>query len=315
MPLSPARKIPGPDMSTKGLISTIQKYSTKDGPGIRSTVFCIGCNLRCKWCSNPELMEPGIKYMHFENRCIHCGACVSIASNQSIKFAEVGCEIDRARCTNMDECMDICPREAFEKVGYEITSEELVGKLLRDKVFYDQSAGGVTFSGGEPALQGDFVVEAANLLRQQGVHVALDTAGCLSWGELKPVMEAVDLVLYDIKAFDRDIHIACTGAGNEMILANAQNIAQMNKELIIRLVIVPGWNDQFTDIKKRLCFIKELGKGVIRVDILRYHALGAGKYRRLGLEYPIRTGLECDETLLEATRKMAVELNLNVHLE
>lgn len=302
-------------MAEKGLISTIQRYSTKDGPGIRSTVFCLGCNLRCKWCSNPELMEPGIKYMHFENRCIQCGACVKIAANQSIKFAKVGCEMDRLSCTNMEDCMDICPQEAYEKVGYEIRSEELVETLLRDKVFYEKSGGGVTFSGGEAALQGNFVIEVASLLRSQGVHVALDTAGHLPWPGLQKVVEAVDMVLYDIKAYDSDIHKVCTGVGNEEILNNAKHIARMNKEMIIRMLIVPGLNDDFMDIKKRILFIKELGPSVTRVDLLRYHNLGAGKYQRLGMKYPLENDMECDEALLQRIKNLAVEQGLNIHLD
>jgi pyruvate formate lyase activating enzyme len=302
-------------MSEKGLISTIQRYSTKDGPGIRSTVFFVGCNLRCKWCANPELMKPGIKYMHFENLCIHCGACVKIAANQSIKFVKVGCVIDRLRCTNIEECMDICPKEAYEKVGYEIRSEDLLEKLLRDALFYEKSGGGVTFSGGEPAFQGDFVIEAANLLRSQGVHVALDTAGYLPWTSLQKVVEAVDMVLYDIKAYDNDIHKACTGVGNEEILDNAKHIARMNKEIIIRMVIVPGWNDDFIDIKKRIMFVKELGSSVTRVDLLRYHNLGIGKYQRLGMKYPLENDIECDEVLLQKIKNLALEQGLNTYLD
>lgn len=302
-------------MIEKGFISTIQRYSTKDGPGIRSTVFCVGCNLRCKWCSNPELMLPGIKYMHFENRCIHCGACVKIAKNNSIKFAEQGCKINRKLCSNMDECMEICPKEAYEKIGYEITSDELVSRLLRDKVFYEKSGGGVTFSGGEAALQGEFVAKSAHFLRNEGVHTALDTAGYLPWASLKKVVENFDLVLYDIKAYDDKIHKACTGVGNELILENAKRITQMKKEMIIRMIVVPGLNDDLNDIAQRMMFIKDLGESVQRVDILKYHTLGTGKYHRLGLTYPIENNLEFDNKKLNKIKELAVCSGLNIHIE
>ena len=302
-------------ISKSGLISTIQRYSTKDGPGIRSTVFFVGCNLRCKWCSNPELMIPGIKYMHFENRCIHCGACVKLATNNSIRFAQQGCAIDRNLCTNLDECMEVCPKDAYERIGYEITSEELVSKLLRDRVFYEKSGGGVTFSGGEAALQGEFVAKAAHLLRDEGIHTALDTAGCVPWETFKKVVEAFDVILYDIKAYDDEIHKACTGVGSKLILENAKHIAEMGKEMIIRMVIVPGWNDDLEDIKKRIMFIKDLGSSVIRVDILKYHKLGVGKYHRIGLTYPMNNYTECNEENLHQIKEMAARYALNIHIE
>lgn len=302
-------------MSEKGLISTIQRYSTKDGPGIRSTVFCIGCNLRCKWCSNPELMIPDIKYMHFENRCIHCGACVKLATNNSIRFAEQGCEIDRNLCTNLDECIEVCPKDAYERIGFEITSEELVSKLLLDRVFYEKSGGGITFSGGEPALQGEFVAKAAHLLRNEGIHTALDTAGSLPWETFKNVVETFDMVLYDIKAYDAKIHKACTGVENELILENAKRIAQMGKEMIIRMIIVPGLNDDLIDITQRIMFIKDLGASVVRVDILKYHTLGAGKYHRIGLMYPIENNLEFNNEKLNQIKELAARSGLNIYME
>lgn len=302
-------------MERQGFISTIQKYSTKDGPGIRSTVFLMACNLRCKWCSNPELLENRVRLMHFENRCVHCGACVKIAANHSIRFAEAGCVIDRDKCTNMAECAEICPVDAYELVGYHITASDLVEQLLRDQVFYKKSGGGVSFSGGEPALQGAFVAEVSEQLRSQGARTAVDTAGALPWEEMEPVIQAVDLVLYDIKAFDDGIHKHCTGGDNRHILINAEKIAAMNKDLIIRLVIVPGLNDDLNDIKSRITFIKGLGPSVKRVDILNYHSLGKGKYHRLGIEYPISKEGAWSREFLEEIKSYALDHGLNAFLE
>ena len=170
-------------MERQGFISTIQKYSTKDGPGIRSTVFLMVCNLRCKWCSNPELFEKRVRVMHFAKRCIHCGACVRIAANQSIRFAAAGCVVDRDKCSNIRECADICPVDAYELIGYDITVSEIVRQLIRDQVFYEKSGGGVTFSGGEAALQSGFVAEVSERLRSNGIHRALKTAGPLQWSK------------------------------------------------------------------------------------------------------------------------------------
>ena len=160
-----------------GFISKIQRYSTKDGPGIRSTAFLIGCNLNCRWCSNPELIDQTIKLMCFENKCKCCGDCIKVCERGAISLSEKSSVIDRIKCNTCGNCIDICPNDVYKKVGYFITAEELCVKLLRDKAFYDNSNGGVTFSGGEPGLQPGFVCETARLLKINGVHTALDTAG------------------------------------------------------------------------------------------------------------------------------------------
>jgi pyruvate formate lyase activating enzyme len=298
-----------------GLISTIQKYSTKDGPGLRSTVFLVGCNLKCKWCANPELIGPETKVMYFDRRCKQCGACVSIAAHHSIEFFEGACKIDREKCTNLVECMDICPYEAYEKVGYTITPVELYKKLKRDEVFYATSSGGVTFSGGEPGLQDKFVFETSKLLRMDGIHVALDTAGMLSWNKLDKLLDEIDLVLYDIKAFNPNIHKKCTETDNKLILENAKRISEKGKPIIIRMVIVPQKNDDIEDIEERLKFIKSLGDAVRQVDILKYHKLGSGKYYRLGLKYQLENTPECKDPFIEVVKQMAIGYGLNVKID
>lgn len=302
-------------MGKTGLISTIQRYSTKDGPGIRSTVFCQGCNLRCVWCANPELLASRPAYLYFKERCIHCGGCVRTAANQAIVLTPEGCVIDRDRCTNLEECGEFCPTGAFESVGYRISSADLAAKLQRDVLFYQKSGGGVTFSGGEPARQGDFIAETAGLLRTAGIHTALDTAGALPWAALQSVLQAIDLVLYDLKTYDAALHQTCTGVDNGQILANARHIAQMEKAMIIRLVLVPGWNDQLADIAARLEFVKALGSAVRRVELLPYHNLGEGKYARLGLPYPLQGRIApWPEELLPAILRLGEELNLPLYL-
>lgn len=295
----------------KGLISKIQKYSTKDGPGIRSTVFLVGCNLRCKWCANPELIEYVTKVMYFDSRCKQCGTCVAIAANHSIEFSGKACKINREKCTNIEECIDVCPYEAYEKIGYEITSADLYKKLKRDEVFYKTSGGGVTFSGGEAGLQYEFVYETAKLLRTDGIHVALDTAGLLSWTSLKKLLEQIDLVLYDIKAFNAKIHKECTGVSNEVILENAKRIAETKKPMFIRMVIVPEMNDDIEDIKARFEFIKSLGDVVKQVDILKYHKLGVGKYYRLGMVYELEDIPECTDSFIEELKQLTAGHDLN----
>lgn len=271
-----------------GLVMNIQSYSTKDGPGIRSTVFMVGCNLRCLWCSNPESMYPGKKVMYHANLCHRCGACAQHARPAgSITVAEDGCTIDRGNIENLFEIPDVCNFDAYELKGREMRASEVASKLLRDKAFYETSGGGVTFSGGECLMQADFVRAVAERLHAEGIKIALDTAGLWDYDRMRPVLDLADLVLYDIKAWDPEIHRRCTGQGNARILENARRLAVDGHELIVRLVVVPGYNDERGDVERRLDFISSLGGAVRQVDVLKYHKLGLGKYRDLGLEYPI----------------------------
>ena len=302
-------------MSKKALISNIQNYSTKDGPGIRTTVFFTGCNLKCIWCSNPELIEPGIKVMYFENRCRRCGKCAETAVNNSIILTESGCEIDREKCTNIEECMEVCPYEAYEKSGYEISVQDLYNKLIRDKIFFEQSGGGVTFSGGEAGLQYEFLSEIGAELQKDNIHTALDTAGLITWEKLEKAINSMNMVLFDIKAYDSRLHRKYTGAGNELILENIKKTAAKNKELIIRMVIVPGMNDNMEDIKKRISFIKELGSAVKQIDILKYHNLGEGKYKSLGMIYSVPKDLYREESFWKKVKEMASETGVKVTVD
>lgn len=295
-----------------GLISRIQRYSTKDGPGIRSTVFMQQCNLRCQWCANPETIRPGFNVFWFKERCRQCGTCTQAAVNNTITMAEPGngVNIDRKNCTNLLDVVDMCPYDGYEKVGKEMTSRELADLLLRDKSFYDSSHGGVTFSGGEPALQAEFVRETALLLKEAGVHVCLDTAGHIRWEKLRPLIETVDLVSYDFKAFNAETHLACTGVDNRLILENAKAIAAMGTPMLARMVIVPTRNDDPEDIRQRLDFIRKLGSAVLQVDILEYHIYGVGKYQKLGMPYLLNNIPACQREMTEQIKHYAEEIGL-----
>jgi pyruvate formate lyase activating enzyme len=298
-----------------GTISKIQRYSTKDGPGLRSTVFTMGCNLKCAWCANPELIAREPKVMYYKERCTKCGRCVEIADNNSIVLTDDGCVIDRDKCTNIIECSQSCYFDAYELIGYEISDQELFDKLMRDETFYKNSKGGVTFSGGEPGLQSEFVSSMAKKLRENHIHVALDTAGLISWEKLEKIVRNIDVVLYDIKAFDHDIHIQSTAVDNDLILENAKRIAGLGVDMYIRMVIVPGLNDCWEDVCDRIRFIKSLGESVKQLDILKYHNLGAGKYKRLGIEYSIADNIVCDDDFVSKVYEKAVEMGLRVSID
>ncbi|MDR1307885.1 MAG: glycyl-radical enzyme activating protein [Treponema sp.] len=309
MPLSPERNWAG-TKGTCGSVSRVQRYSTRDGPGIRSTVFCMGCNLRCLWCSNPELIDGTAQILYHGERCVRCGACAAL-SRGTIRAGSGGCEIDRKRCVNLAECAAACSYEAYETIGRSVSSPDLAQALLGDKVFFDRSGGGVTFSGGEPALQAEFVAETAALLRSAGTRVALDTAGAVVWEALETAAAKADIILYDLKTFDEKPHLACTGISNERILENAERLAGGGRKLCVRLILAPGYNDG-GDLTKRLRFVKSLGRAVVQTDILPLHRLGAGKYRALGIPDPLEGVPECPADAAAAAAGEAERMGLKV---
>jgi pyruvate formate lyase activating enzyme len=271
-----------------GLISAVQKYSTKDGPGIRSTVFFKGCPLGCLWCSNPELIRPLPDLLYSREKCARCGTCIQVCPQGALSFDEDGyILIDRVKCDGCGDCVEECPESALELAGRFITVDEVVDDLLKDRVFYETSGGGVTFSGGEPLWQSGFVAQVAKCMKEEGIHTALDTAGDVTWCRFEEVLPFIDLMLYDLKLLDNDQHRRFTGRDNDLILANARLLAQQGVPIHIRLVMVPGINDSPDEIRARMDFIVELGDSVKQVDVLLYHRYGAGKYPRLGLDYPL----------------------------
>ncbi len=299
-------------MPATAIVSKIQRYSTKDGPGLRTTVFLSGCNLACLWCANPDLIPAEPQVFHYPERCTQCGRCVEVAVEEgSIRFAEIGVEIDRDKCTNLMECAASCYYDAYEVNASEMSSVELFDEILKDLVFYKKSGGGVTFSGGEPLLKHAFLVELLPMLKREGIHVTIDTAGLLPRSIFEQVMDYVDLFLYDIKAFDSKSHVRGTGVPNEQILRNAEFLAAQGKSMIVRFIVVPGYTDDVEDMRARIAFIASLGAVVQQVDILKYHSLGEGKYRALGLEYPLKELPEFDEQRLADLLTYADSLGVN----
>ena len=299
-------------MKNDGFISKLQRYSTKDGPGVRTTVFAVGCPMRCLWCANPELIGDSAKFLYHPRRCVGCGACVA-QSGGSIRLTEEGLDIDRD-AANLEEISVVCYYDAYERVGGIISKEELVAGLLRDKVFYDQSGGGVTFSGGDPCMQAEFFKEVALRLKDAGVHVALDTAGYFPWEKIVGLVAAVDLVLYDIKTLNRTIHKRYTGVDNQLILENAIRIADMGKDMTVRMILVPGVNDSDNEIIGRLKFIKNLGSHV-KVDLIKYHKLGDGKYASLGMIEMMEGTPVCPDELADRAADLARNMGLAVTID
>lgn len=277
-----------------GLISNIQRYSTQDGPGIRSTVFLMGCNLRCKWCSNPELMLSGPKLLYFKNRCQRCGSCLK---NEGIKADQEGYILHSYDLSNRNEISESCPYDAFEVVGRKLSVDETIELLMKDEEFYRDSNGGVTFSGGEPLLQSEYVYECAKRLQELGIHVSIDTALLAPWETIEKICQVSDLLLVDIKAINDELHFENTGVHNKQIIENIRKLKTHNQAIWVRLPQVHNENVAFEDLKRRIQFVKKIKQIVKRVDVLPYHNLGVGKYQSMNFPYAIKNGELTDKEI------------------
>jgi pyruvate formate lyase activating enzyme len=268
----------------KGLIFSIQRYSTEDGPGIRTTVFLKGCPLRCLWCHNPEGQEFFPQIAFNDSRCIGCKSCVTVCPQGAITFTTDRPRTDREKCQSCGKCAEVCPTGARELIGKYMTAEEVFAEVERDTLFYRSSGGGVTVGGGEPTMQPGFLVEFLGKCHEQGIHTALDTSGYAEWKEMEEILKHVDLVLYDIKQIDPAKHAEYTGVSNELILENARRISSKRIPMIIRVPVIPGYMDGEDSIRRIMEFACIL-KSVARIDLLPFHRLGEPKYLKLGRNY------------------------------
>ena len=257
----------------------ISRNSFVDGPGIRTTVFFRGCNLRCAWCHNPESQSGGKHLFFHESRCLRCGTCAEVCPEQS--FERFGCA-DPKNCTFCGECADTCPGEALKLCGTDMTAEELLKRLLRDKAYFDRSGGGVTFSGGECMLYPSLLAPLLAKCRADGVSTAIDTAGCVPWPSFEQVLPDTDLFLYDVKSMDDEKHRRYTGVGNGLILENLRKLFETGARVWVRMPIIPTVNDTDDEILKLKDFLAPYRPE--RVELLPYHRMGEHKYAGLGRE-------------------------------
>ena len=279
-------------MDKKALILNIQRMSTEDGPGIRTTVFFKGCSLACAWCHNPESISHFKEIQWIETKCIGCKTCINNCVNDSLIMNETGIRIDREKCIRCLKCADSCPTLAIEVKGEEWSLENLVAEVIKDRAYFEKSGGGVTVSGGEALLQGEFVCEFLKKLNELKIHTAVDTCGMCSEDTIRGVLPCTDLILYDIKLMDPVLHKRFTGQSNEKIIRNLIFIAEIMrknenpKEIWIRTPIIPGATDFKDNIEKIGIFIKEnISDVVTRWDLCAFNNLCRDKYKRLYINW------------------------------
>jgi pyruvate formate lyase activating enzyme len=266
-----------------GNVFRIERFAVHDGPGIRTTVFLKGCPLRCWWCHSPESQSALPELMYRPERCIRCFKCVEQCQLGAVSRAGDVPVVDQDLCRWCGSCADVCPSGARVRTGQLMTAADLVGAVERDTLFYDESGGGVTFSGGEPFVQPEFLLEALEGCRRKRLHTAVDTCGMADRDMLMQAVGLVDLFLFDIKLMDDERHRQFTGVSNGRILDNLRALVEARARVWIRMPLVPGVNDDPADLRQVGQFLARLG--LSRVDVLPYHRAGTAKYPALGREY------------------------------
>lgn len=280
----------------RGVVFDIQRYSLHDGPGIRTTVFLKGCPMRCAWCENPESIQANPQLAFYHNRCAGCGTCQPACPFQAIDLAKPE-RIDWERCNNCGRCAEACPSGALQLIGRYMTVEEVVQQVRRDRLFYEQSGGGVTVSGGEPTRQYDFLAALLQAFKGEGLHTVLETNGLLAWKKLQALTRWVDLIYLDLKGIDPTLHRQQTGVDNRLILSNARRLMAAGQDVVFRLPLIPGLNSAPHQLDLLTRFLDDIGAR--EVHLLPYHKSGEDKLRNIhtsqrGLPIPAMTHAEAE---------------------
>ena len=295
----------------RGLVFNIAHFSLHDGPGIRTTVFLKGCPLRCWWCHNPESQSTRPEISYFPERCYRCGDCVKACPHGALQL-DSDVHVDATRCERCGTCVDTCLADARQIAGRWMSVAEVLRQVDRDRVFHDESGGGVTLSGGEPLQQPDFAEALLRQCRTRGIHTAVDTCGYIPTSVLERVAEFVDLFLFDVKLMDSTRHKEYTGVTNESILKNLDRLVARKSNVILRVPVIPAC----TDDADNLAAIARLANahGLKRVSLLPYHQIARDKYRRLGLTYRMGTKEPPSTARMEAIARSFEREGLEAHI-
>ena len=277
----------------EAIVFDIQSFSLHDGPGIRTAVFMKGCSLNCFWCHNPESWNTETELQFYQNKCISCGTCADVCPN---KYNEKPA-IFTDNCELCAKCALNCYSQAIMQAGYKISVPELMEKLISDRDIFEQSGGGVTFSGGEPLLQANFLLEALQACKKENIDTAVETALCVPWEAVESILPYVDLMICDIKTVDEQKHIAGTGQSNKLILDNIRGICETGANVLFRTPVIPGFNDDAQSMNAIAGFIGTLA-GQHKIELLPFHGICSGKYSALNRSF------KAEELISPAPEKM-----------
>ncbi len=304
----------------RGRIFNIQRFCIHDGPGTRTVVFFKGCNLRCFWCHNPEGIDKKVQLQFFADKCISCGNCLQACkANDDESFSgkdsvenSFKTALFTDRCKACGKCADVCYAGARLKSGRDVTAEELAAEVLKDREVYEDSGGGVTFSGGEPLLQAPFLGGICKILKRQGVSVALETAACVDYDVIRPLLEFIDFIYCDLKAVSPELHKSGTGADNGLILKNLAELSASGVNLTLRTPVVPGFNDSEEEMGAIADFLLTLPV-LPKYELLPFHGVCIGKYISLNKKFGAE-GLKSPEK--EKMQKLAgIFLNKGINVK
>ena len=282
------RTVPGDNLT--GRVLRIEKTSIHDGDGLRTVIFLQGCPLRCLWCSTPESQSAWPQRAYAADRCTRCGSCVAACPEEALRFADNGGAIvvDPEKCRLCFTCVDVCPSKAMKRYGSLMTVEEVMREIAKDEIFYFHSGGGVTFSGGEPLEQIDFVRALLVECRKRGIPCGLESSFFAPWERTESLLSLLDLVYVDLKHIDPAEHVRLTGVDNRVILESIRKASASPHvfDLVLRIPLIPGLNDSDENLRRIAAFASGL-KRIRAVEFLAYHRLGRETYRALGRAYPL----------------------------
>ena len=294
----------------KGFITNIQRMSIHDGPGIRSTIFLKGCNLRCKWCHNPETwsMKPQLQYI--EDKCIHCFSCITVCEYEVLFIDSNRLSIHRERCTDCGKCTERCTSGALSWIGKEVDSSDIIHEILQDLIYYQKSGGGITLSGGEPLQQKDFALDILQKCREHRIHTAVETNLLTDVNTLEAFLPWVDLWMCDFKMADDTLHRKWTGHSNVPIIKNLEFLAKQAVPLTIRTPVIPNVNDSEEAIESICRFIRQLPNQPA-YELLGFHSLGFVKFENLGMKNPLSNSAFLKKGQLQKLNEILIRYNLH----